>query len=130
MTSASQVTLLDLRCVPCLDHEGNQAAMRQFSPDVPLAGRAGGQSGAVFAFMYPNFMVNRYGPWVDTNLVVPLDEKSCLVTFNWFISADKAGERQYIEAGLKASEEVQIEDIGLCEAVQRGLASPAYDVGR
>jgi hypothetical protein len=30
----------------------------------------------------------------------------------------------------QASDVVQQEDIGLCEAVQGGLASPGYDVGR
>ena len=26
---------------------------------------------ALFAYLYPNFMINRYGPWMDTNLVLP-----------------------------------------------------------
>jgi choline monooxygenase len=31
---------------------------------------------------------------------------------------------------LQASDAVQQEDVALCEMVQRGLASPGYDVGR
>jgi len=26
---------------------------------------------ALYAYIFPNFMVNRYGPWLDTNLVIP-----------------------------------------------------------
>jgi choline monooxygenase len=26
---------------------------------------------AVFAYLFPNMMINRYGPWMDTNVVFP-----------------------------------------------------------
>ena len=29
-------------------------------------------SGAAYGFIYPNLMLNRYGPWLDTNTVFPL----------------------------------------------------------
>ena len=29
-------------------------------------------SNAVYAYMYPNMMINRYGPWMDTNVVFPI----------------------------------------------------------
>ena len=29
-------------------------------------------SSAVFAYLYPNMMINRYGPWMDTNVVFPI----------------------------------------------------------
>ncbi|KAI4962731.1 hypothetical protein ZWY2020_025861 [Hordeum vulgare] len=60
-----------------------------------------------------------YGPWMDTNLAVPLDATRC-----------KVDDQDFINRSLKDSEQVQIEDIALCEGVQRGLASPAYGVGR
>lgn len=31
--------------------------------------RLGGNS--VYAYLYPNLMINRYGPWMDTNIVMP-----------------------------------------------------------
>lgn len=34
------------------------------------------------------------------------------------------------QESLEGSHEVQLEDVKLCEAVQRGLRSPAYDTGR
>lgn len=44
-------------------------------------------SKALYAFIYPNFMINRYGPWMDTNLVLPLGPRKCQVIFDYFIEA-------------------------------------------
>lgn len=42
---------------------------------------------SLYAFIYPNFMVNRYGPWMDTNLVLPLGPRKCKVIFDYFLDA-------------------------------------------
>lgn len=39
-------------------------------------------------------------------------------------------DKSFIERSLEDSERVQIEDIVLCEGVQKGLESPAYSSGR
>ncbi|GAB2267400.1 hypothetical protein Dimus_002384 [Dionaea muscipula] len=44
-------------------------------------------SEALYAFVYPNFMINRYGPWMDTNLVLPLGPRKCQVVFDYFLDA-------------------------------------------
>lgn len=31
---------------------------------------------------------SRYGPWMDTNLVLPLGPRKCQVIFDYFIEAD------------------------------------------
>uniref|UniRef100_A0ACD5UIH4 Uncharacterized protein n=1 Tax=Avena sativa TaxID=4498 RepID=A0ACD5UIH4_AVESA len=85
---------------------------------------------ATYAFVYPNFMINRYGPWMDTNLAVPLDATRCKVVFDYFLDESLLDDRNFIDRSLKDSEQVQMEDIALCEGVQRGLESPAYSVGR
>lgn len=87
-------------------------------------------SKAFYAFIYPNFMINRYGPWMDTNLVIPLGPTRCKVVFDYFLDGSLKDDRAFIEQSLKDSEIVQIEDIILCEGVQRGLQSPAYCSGR
>ncbi|CAN1159870.1 Choline monooxygenase, chloroplastic [Linum perenne] len=87
-------------------------------------------SKALYAFIYPNFMINRYGPWMDTNLVIPLGPTKCRVIFDYFIEPHLKDDKSYIEQSLIDSEKVQIEDIILCEGVQRGLESPAYSTGR
>ncbi|KQK17361.1 choline monooxygenase, chloroplastic isoform X2 [Brachypodium distachyon] len=85
---------------------------------------------AIYAFVYPNFMINRYGPWMDTNLAVPLDATRCKVVFDYFLDESLLDDQDFIDQSLKDSEQVQIEDIALCEGVQKGLESPAYGVGR
>lgn len=85
---------------------------------------------AIYAFIYPNFMINRYGPWMDTNLVLPLGPNKCQVVFDYYLEPSLQGDRDFIEKSLQDSEKVQIEDIVLSEGVQKGLQSPAYSVGR
>ncbi|KAK9835244.1 hypothetical protein WJX81_008352 [Elliptochloris bilobata] len=106
------------------------------SSSAAIGDRLGGRAAAYF-FIYPNFMVNRYGPWLDVSWVVPDQGVSsangmqrCLVRTSWWLDADRAQDGDFVAAGIAASEEVQQEDIWLCESVQRGLASPAYDSGR
>ena len=67
---------------------------------------------------------------MDTNLVVPLDATRCKVIFDYFLDKSLMDDQNFIESSLKDSEQVQMEDIALCEGVQRGLESPAYSVGR
>lgn len=89
----------------------------------------GGQD-ALYIFQYPNICINRYGSWMDTNVVYPLSATSCVVHFDWFVDPALAGDQKYVEECIAQSDVVQQEDIWLCERVQRGLESVAYDVGR
>jgi choline monooxygenase len=84
-------------------------------------------AGAVYAFVYPNFMINRYGPVMDTNWAVPLGPDRTLTVFDYFF--DRDCDQQFIERSVEASDRVQQEDIAICEAVQRGLRSSAFDRG-
>lgn len=67
---------------------------------------------------------------MDTNLVLPQGPRKCLVIFDYFLDSSVKGDESFIAQGLKDSETVQMEDIKLCEGVQRGLESPAYCSGR
>ncbi|KAF2317230.1 hypothetical protein GH714_018416 [Hevea brasiliensis] len=77
-----------------------------------------------------DFFTGRYGPWMDTDLVLPLGPMKCQVIFDYFVEAYHKDDKAFIERSLADSERVQIEDIMLCEGVQRGLESPAYCSGR
>lgn len=88
--------------------------------------RIGG--GAVYAWLYPNFMLNRYGPILDTNWVIPLGVDRCFTVFDYFF--ENPDDTNFIEKSLADSHQVQQEDIDICESVQKGLSSSAYDVGR
>jgi hypothetical protein len=52
------------------------------------------------------------------------------VLFEYYVEASLAGNTDYVQASLAASHRVQVEDVALCESVQRGLASAGYDTGR
>jgi len=87
-------------------------------------------SEALYAFVYPNFMLNRYGPILDTNYVVPLSHDTTRVVFDfYFQETEGPAAKEFIEKSLAASDKVQEEDGMICESVQRGLGSPAYDRG-
>ena len=77
----------------------------------------------------------RYGPWMDTNMVVPTGPDTTTVVYDYFLHKDKIEElagdlESYVEESLAESDKVQQEDNMICESVQRGLHSSAYDTGR
>jgi len=76
-------------------------------------------------------MLNIYPDNISTNIIVPLSTEKTLTIFEWFFhNADQAKTRERIEKAIAFSDEVQQEDIMLCENVQRGLRSSTYDRGR
>jgi len=86
---------------------------------------------ALYFWIFPNLMLNIYPDNVSTNLIVPISQEKTLTIFEWFFhdsGSQKAHER--IKRAVAFSDEVQQEDIGLCESVQRGLRSATYDRGR
>ena len=73
-------------------------------------------------------MLNILPGRLQTNTVVPLGVDHCRVIFDsYYADSDDASKR---DADLSFSDEVQHEDIGICEDVQRGMASGSYVPGR
>jgi choline monooxygenase len=85
---------------------------------------------AWYFWQYPNLMINCYAGYMDTNLVVPVDEDHCRVTFDFYFADLGEGQREYNQQSVAVGARVQDEDVGICEAVQRGLKSRAYGAGR
>ena len=83
---------------------------------------------ALYAWLYPNFMINRYGDIMDTNWIVPTGPEQCVTIFDYYFSESATPE--FIEASIKASEQVQNEDVAICESVQKGMRSSGYETGR
>jgi choline monooxygenase len=86
---------------------------------------------ARYFWIFPNLMVNIYPDNVSTNLILPLSQEKTLTVFEWFfhdVTSSQSKER--IRKAVEFSDEVQQEDVGLCESVQRGLRSATYDRGR
>jgi choline monooxygenase len=86
---------------------------------------------ALYFWIFPNLMLNIYPDNISTNIIVPLSAEKTLTIFEWFFhDADQPKTRERIERAITFSDEVQQEDITLCENVQRGLRSCTYDRGR
>src|SRR5580700_5509687 len=85
---------------------------------------------AWYFWLYPNFMFNCYEGYLDTNLVVPLDVDHCRVIFDFYFGDVSECARAYNEQSVAVGNRVQDEDLGICQAVQRGLKSRAYQAGR
>ncbi len=82
---------------------------------------------ALYAWIYPHFMLNRYGRWMDANTVIPLDSDRCLILFDYFYDGDISEDE--LNRALTASDRVQQEDTEICKMVQTGLHSGAYKQG-
>jgi len=90
-----------------------------------------GTQEALYFWIFPNLMLNIYPDNVSTNLIVPLSQDKTLTIFEWFFNdIASAKVRERMKKAIAFSDEVQQEDIGLCESVQRGLQSALYDRGR
>ncbi len=85
---------------------------------------------AYYFWQYPNFMVNWYEGYLDTNLVLPLAQDRCLVIFDFYFEKTDDEAANYNRQSIAVSHRVQEEDVDICEAVQRGLNSQAYVAGR
>ena len=85
-----------------------------------------GNGDALYWWMWPNTMLNVLPGRLQTNRTVPLGAGRCRVEFDTYYAP---GNEQSAEADLAFSDEVQHEDIGICEAVQRGLSSGSYTTG-
>lgn len=86
---------------------------------------------ALYYFIYPNLMLNILPGRMQTNLVQPISANKCRVVFDYYYEdIESADALLHIEEDLRFSDEVQAEDIEICELVQRGLNSSAYDRGR
>ena len=102
---------------------------------------------ALYFWVFPNLMLNIYPDNVSTNLIVPLSHNKTLTIFEWFFHGAQSGNNGHsggieesrlcdsplsdrIQRAVAFSDEVQQEDVALCQAVQRGLQSSTYDRGR
>jgi phenylpropionate dioxygenase-like ring-hydroxylating dioxygenase large terminal subunit len=86
---------------------------------------------ALYFWVFPNLMLNIYPDNISTNLIVPLSHEKTLTIFEWFFEdVNSAKVKERVQRAIAFSDEVQQEDIGLCENVQRGLRSTTYDRGR
>ena len=89
------------------------------------------EEAALFIWIFPNLMLNIYPDNYSTNLVVPLGPERAQTIFEWYFrDPDSPETQEKLQQTIAFSDEIQIEDIKICEDVQRGLRSRYYEPGR
>lgn len=88
-----------------------------------------GEGEAFYYQIYPNIMLNIMPGRLQTNRILPIGPERCRVEFDFYYAQDAQAQSR-IARDAAFSDEVQMEDVAICEAVQRGLASGSYDAGR
>jgi hypothetical protein len=81
-------------------------------------------------------MFNRYGPWLDVDIVKPIDATTSVVHKAWFPESDfivsyptTTSREDFIAESLQSSEKVHDEGVFLCENAQRGWYIPSKQIG-
>ena len=85
---------------------------------------------ALYYWIYPNFMINRYDGAMDTNLVIPRGIDKTEVIFDFYFPDVSESARERNLASIAVGQRIQDEDVAICKSVQRGLNSRAYQAGR
>lgn len=87
----------------------------------------------MYAWMFPNFFINRYGNMMDTNIVIPTGPNSCRIIYDFFFACDNPDDyknKMMIRDAIKKSESIQEEDTRACESAQKGMRSISFNHGR
>jgi choline monooxygenase len=82
-----------------------------------------------YFWIFPNWMLNCYPDNVSLNIVLPLDAERSLAIFEWYLP-EKDLSTPAAKASVEFSDQIQIEDIAICEKVQKNLRSRSYQRGR
>jgi len=82
-----------------------------------------------YFWIFPNWMLNCYPDNVSLNIVLPIDVERTLAIFEWYLPEEKLGSPAARDS-VRFSDEIQIEDVKICEAVQKNLHSRSYQCGR
>jgi choline monooxygenase len=91
----------------------------------------GSEDNALYYWIFPNTMFNIYQDNMSSNVIMPLGVDKTLTIFEWFFAQPGTGPGwESMQQTIAFSDEIQQEDIVLCEMVQRGLKSRSYDRGR
>ncbi len=89
------------------------------------------ESKALYYWIFPNFMINIYPDNLQANIILPQGHDRTLAIFEWFFIEPGTGEGwESVQQSISFSDQIQREDIELCEMVQRGLQSRTYNQGR
>src|SRR6266481_5481178 len=84
---------------------------------------------ADYFWVFPNWMLNCYPDNVSLNIILPLGPERTVAIFEWYLPERDLGSEAARKA-LAFSDQIQAEDVSICEIVQRNLHSRSYHSGR
>jgi choline monooxygenase len=120
------------------DGERGEGYVRQFSPirsveagdAAPRRYQAAGEHLTTdYFWIFPNWMLNCYPDNVSLNIVQPLEAERSVAIFEWYLP-EKDHAAPAAKASVEFSHQIQIEDVAICETVQKNLRSRSYSRGR
>lgn len=89
------------------------------------------ESRALYYWIFPNWMINIYPDNLSINIIIPISPDQTLTVFEWYFEKPGTGEGwESMQQTIGFSDQIQREDIAICETVQKGLRSPRYNQGR
>ena len=118
--------------------DGREGYVRQFSPirgaqpgDATPRRYQEARDGLTtdYFWIFPNWMLNCYPDNVSLNIVLPIEPERSLAIFEWYLP-EKDHTGPAAKASVDFSDQIQIEDVAICEVVQKNLRSRSYSRGR
>jgi choline monooxygenase len=91
--------------------------------------RIGDDLSADYFWIFPNWMLNCYPDNVSLNIILPLGPERTRAIFEWYLPEKDLGSEAASKA-LAFSDQIQAEDVKICEIVQKNLHSRSYHCGR
>ena len=82
-----------------------------------------------YFWIFPNWMLNCYPDNVSLNIVLPVEPERSLAIFEWYLP-EKDHAAPAAKASVEFSDQIQLEDVAICETVQKNLRSRSYSRGR
>jgi choline monooxygenase len=82
-----------------------------------------------YFWIFPNWMLNCYPDNISLNVVLPVEPERSLAIFEWYLPESEHSSPA-AKASVEFSHQIQIEDVGICEVVQKNLHSRSYSRGR
>ncbi len=100
-------------------------------PSADAVGKVRTGATAYYWWVFPNLMMNLYEGVMDTNVVLPLGPERCRAVFDFYFARIAGPEAErFIADSIAVAHQIQLEDVEICEEVQAGLKSRAFDTGR
>jgi choline monooxygenase len=84
---------------------------------------------ADYFWIFPNWMLNCYPDTLSLNIVLPVEAERSQAIFEWYL-LEKDHSAAAARASVEFSDQIQIEDVAICEVVQKNLRSRSYSRGR